>query len=205
MSVEAAVLIPTNSTWKYFKGVAAASMPDPSAWRAIAFDDSSWNAGAAPFYYDADTSASGYTGNTSLSDMRGGYTCIFLRKSFTLTSVSDVSELQLGALSDDGFIAWINGREVARFNMPAGDVPFDGTSAPALPEPVPFQNVALDSPADYLVPGTNVLAVQACNASLSGSVGPNFSGRRPEEMLSKQKASRYSLAGVTSRNSTIDS
>jgi len=45
------------------------------------------------------------------------------------------------------------------------------STAPLLPlaEPVSFQNLALDNPTDYLVPGTNIIAVQACNASLSAS------------------------------------
>ncbi|PYM11903.1 MAG: hypothetical protein DME18_12735 [Verrucomicrobia bacterium] len=53
--------------------------------------------------------------------------------------------------------------------MPAGDVPFDGTSSPALPEPVPPQDDTLGNPAAYLLPGANVIAIQAFNASLGGS------------------------------------
>ena len=73
------------------------------------------------------------------------------------------------ALSDDGFIAWINGTEVVRFNMPAGNIPYNGSASPALPEPVPFQDDYLNDPQSYLVPGTNVLAIQADNSSLSDS------------------------------------
>lgn len=169
LSAAAADLVSTNGTWKYFKGISEASSPDPAAWRAIGFDDSGWATGAAPFYYDSDTTATGYTGNTLLGDMRGGYTCIFMRRAFVVANPADISEFQFGALSDDGFIAWINGAEVARFNMPAGDIPFNGTASPALAEPVPFQNETLAGPSAYLVPGTNVLAVQAFNASISNS------------------------------------
>ena len=165
-----AVLVPTNSTWNYFKGLSEASSPDPTAWRAGDFDDSSWATGQGAFYYENQPgSATEYTGNTLLDDMFGGYTCVFLRKTFVVTNPADISELRLDAFSDDGFIAWINGTEVARFNMPAGDVPFDGTASPALPEPVPPQNDTLSNPGAYLVPGTNVIAVQAFNASLGGS------------------------------------
>ncbi|TMQ01901.1 MAG: hypothetical protein E6L09_01335 [Verrucomicrobia bacterium] len=165
----AEVLFPTNASWKFFKGITEASAPDPAAWRRADFDDSAWGTSTAPFYYDSDTSASGYTGNTPLNDMRGGYTCLFLRKSFELTNAAEISELQLDALSDDGFIAWINGREVGRFNMPAGDVSFNGSASAALAEPVPFQKITLSDPAVYLVPGANLIAVQACNSSLSNS------------------------------------
>jgi len=145
-------------------------MPDPAAWRAIAFNDSGWFIGQAPFYYEnSPGSATAYSGNTQLNDMFGGYTCIFMRQTFVVPNVTDVSQLQLYALSDDGFIAWLNGTEIARFNMPAGDVPFDGSSSPALAEPVPPQLAQIDNPGFYLVPGTNVLAIQAFNSSLSGS------------------------------------
>ena len=166
----AGVIFPTNSTWTYFKGLSEASSPDPTAWRAVDFDDSSWATGQGAFYYENQPgSVTEYTGNTLLNDMFGGYTCIFLRKTFVVTNPAGTSGLQLYAFSDDGFIAWVNGTEVARFNMPAGDVPFDGTSSPALTEPVPPQNDTLANPGAYLVAGTNVIAVQAFNSSLGSS------------------------------------
>src|ERR1051326_4254959 len=51
--VHAAILVSTNSSWKFHKGTGEASSPT-NAWRAVAFDDSTWNTGAAPFYYDTD-------------------------------------------------------------------------------------------------------------------------------------------------------
>ena len=60
--------------------------------------------------------------------MRGGYSSIYLRKTFNLVGASGVTNLFLNAQSDDGFIAWINGVEVLRYNMPAGDVPYNGAA-----------------------------------------------------------------------------
>jgi hypothetical protein len=166
----AAVIFPASSPWAYFKGHSEASSPDSAAWRMVGFNDSGWEVGDAPFYYENQpASTTAYTGNTLLNDMVGGYTCVFLRKTFVLANVADVSQLQFYAFSDDGFIAWINGVEVARFNMPTGGIPFDGASSAALQEPVPPQNVSLNDPGVYLVAGTNVIAVQAFNSSLSGS------------------------------------
>src|SRR6266516_5882205 len=164
------VIFPTNSTWRYFKGLSKASSPDPTAWRAIDFDDSAWTTGQAEFYFENQPGGPmSYTGNTLLDNMFGNYTCVFLRKTFVVTNVADLSELQLYSFSDDGFIAWINGTEVARFNMPAGDIPFNGSSLPALTEPVPPQNDVVANPGVFLVSGTNVIAVQAFNSSLGTS------------------------------------
>jgi len=169
-SVRSESLFSTNSTWKFVKGTAEASSPDSTAWRNPGFNDSAWTASAAPFYYENDPgSVTAYSGNTDLTDMDGGYTCIFMRQTFVLTNAAQIAQLQLEALSDDGFIAWINGTEVARFNMPAGNVAYNGTALPALAEPVPLQNDLLTNPQSYLVNGTNVMAIQAFNASLGAS------------------------------------
>ena len=149
------VVFSNDTEWRYVLGRSEASPGDPTAWRQPSFDDSTWAIGQAPFYYDDQpTSATAYTGNTQLTDMRGSYTCIFLRKHFTINNPSDVQSLELASFSDDGFIAWINGREVARFNMPAGDIPFDGTSLAALSEPVPIQTNVLAQADAPLLPAT---------------------------------------------------
>jgi hypothetical protein len=164
VSLQAAVIVPTNSTWQLFKGRSEASAP-PGAWRAIAFDDAAWTPSAAPFSYGETAITTG----TFLNDMRNQYTSIFLRRKFVLTNLADIAALQLRAVSDDGFIAWINGREVVRYNMPAGEVPFSGLASSAPAEPVLFENYTLLNPHEYLVNGTNVLAIQGFNVSLTDS------------------------------------
>ena len=169
-SVLGGVLVPPDSSWRFYKGLSEASSPDTTAWRLLAFDDSAWPVSQAAFYYENQpTSTNAYTGNTVLSDMDGNYTCIFMRKTFVLNNPYDAAALQVAALSDDGFIAWINGQEVARFNMPAGNVPYNGTSSPALTEPIPWYTNKLTDVPSFLVPGTNILAVQAFNCSLGTS------------------------------------
>ena len=172
VSASATSFVTTNSTWKYVKGTGEASSPDNTAWRSNGFNDTSWFTGQSPFYYENDPgSATAYTGNTLLSDMNGNYTCIFMRQKFVVTNLAAVAQLQLNALSDDGFIAWLNGKEIARFNMPAGTVAYSGTSLAALAEPIPLANYFdFSDPANYFGDeGTNILAVQAFNSSISGS------------------------------------
>src|SRR3954447_5201523 len=89
-SATAATLISTNSTWKFFKGLSEASVPDVTEWRQLDFDDSIWAAGPAAFYYENQpASVNAYTGNTSLDDMFGNYGCIFMRQSFVLGNPYD--------------------------------------------------------------------------------------------------------------------
>ena len=162
----------TNSTWKYLEGRAEASSPDTTAWRNVGFNDSAWNAGVAPFYYEENPAPGNPyadSGNTDLTDMPGSCSCVFLRQAFVLANVSQVSKLQLTTLSDDGMVAWINGTEVARFNLPAGNIPYNGRASTDLAEPAPIQNYLLTNAQTLLLSGTNVIAIQAFVSSLTNS------------------------------------
>src|SRR5690349_2017293 len=111
------VLLPQNAAWKYTKGTA----PIPAQWKDATFNDTAWPAANAPFYYGETI-----TGGTVVSDMRNNYTTIYLRRTFNIPDAAAVDRLAIRALIDDGFIAWINGIEVARFNVAAGEPAFDG-------------------------------------------------------------------------------
>ncbi len=162
----AADLVNTRSTWKFLRGTSEASQPNNASWRAIGFNDSAFANASAPFWY-GDTQ----TGGTQLTDMRNNYRCIFLRQTFTVTAPGDISVLHLGAFCDDGYIAWINGVEVFRYNVPAGAPTINTFASGPISEPAPFDVNVLSSPvpSSYLVNGENVLAVQVFNATLGSS------------------------------------
>jgi hypothetical protein len=163
-----------DTGWRYFKGVREASEPEPTAWREPEFVDAGWAAGPAPFFYE--DKAAGYTGNTRLADMRGGYLTLFLRKGFEVLTPDSVRRLTLELRVDDGCIVWLNGREVARVNMPDGEVPFDIPALSADNNPNVF-GVTLDNAPGLLRGGVNVLAVQAANISLADSSDFLFAAR----------------------------
>ncbi|UCG58347.1 MAG: lamin tail domain-containing protein, partial [Phycisphaerales bacterium] len=154
-------LIQPGATWRYLKGTSEASSPR-NAWRRINFDDSSWPVGRLYIGYGENFIV------TELSDMRGGYTSVFLRKTFEVTDPSAVGNLSLEAIYDDGFNAWINGIHVARANLSADEMPYNGTASSAL-EDHDWNKFNLPPPSTYLVAGTNVVAIQLHNASISGS------------------------------------
>src|SRR5688572_21891369 len=120
LAAPASLLFNTNAVWKYFKGRAEASTPDNTAWRQPGFDDSTFTDASAPFRY-GDV----LPGGTQLTDMMNQYTTIYMRRSFTIDDLAEVSGLRLGFRCDDGFIAWINGVEVYRYNVPGGQRAFN--------------------------------------------------------------------------------
>lgn len=165
---------PGAATWKLFRGQSEASSP-AGAWREAGFNDGGWEDAPAPVYYSTagseppffSTGAS-FTG-TRVQDMLNAYSCVFLRKAFQFASVTNIEELTLTAACDDGFIAWINGHEVARYNVPDGDLSYDDTAFDAPVEPVPFVVFPIGKVKDVLVDGVNILAVQAFNRALDSS------------------------------------
>ena len=77
-------------------------------WKTLNFDDSDWSEGASGFGYgDGDD-------NTVIPN---GTASIFLRKTFTVSDASSIEALILDIDYDDGFVAYINGQEIARANI----------------------------------------------------------------------------------------
>ncbi len=96
----------------------------------------------------------------------------YVRAPFTLADPATVETLDLTLAYNDGFVAYLNGVEVARRNAPAAPGP-DATateprdaSASLLPETIP-----LSAFRPHLVAGENVLAFHALNAA---AADPSF-------------------------------
>src|SRR5436309_375673 len=72
----------------------------------------------------------GYDENTLLADMPARYLSVFFRKKFTVTDPQAVKWLTLRIDYDDGFLAYLNGTEVARRGFaPGAAVSFDTPAA----------------------------------------------------------------------------
>jgi hypothetical protein len=166
------VLVQSNANWQFQKGLSEASAPI-GAWRQPGYNEG-WTVSPAPFFF-GDT---GYTNalnpGTFLGDMRSNYSSIFLRTEFSVANAASVESLLINIQFDDGFIAWVNGVEVIRANMPAtGEVPFNGLATTSSTEPLgngaAYVVYTLTNGPSLLLTGTNVLAIQVFNQSLVGS------------------------------------
>ncbi len=156
--------------WRWRPGTTEASAP-VTAWRTLGFDDSQFTTAPAPFWYDTTGDSSTLVGGTQITGMQNVYTSLFFRTTFVLTNTAEIAFLRLGALVDDGFVAWINGTEVQRVNMTgvAGDPVSVATLANNATEPVPFTLYTLPTPPSYLMIGSNVLAVQVFQSAVTSS------------------------------------
>jgi len=155
------VLIPDGAEWRYRKGLREPSAP-LDAWRQLAHDDSTWSVGRTAIGYGEDFVV------TELDDMRGGYTTVYLRRIFDVAGLGELERLILEVKYDDGVNVWINGQLAYQGNVSGADLPYDATAASAI-EDTGFVRYDLGDPSALLVEGTNVVAVQVLNQSISGS------------------------------------
>lgn len=95
-------------------------------------------------------------------------TTVYFRTTFYLPDVSAVNSLRLDVMYDDGFVAYINGFEVKRADMPPGPVNYAtlATGHEANNSYVPF---ALDDARPLLKTGNNTLSIEVHQTSPSSS------------------------------------
>ena len=109
---------------------------------------------------------------TVLSDMRYNYITVYMRYSFNVDLPADVSGLDFTVDYDDGFVAYINGQEVARRGVSAGqtkDTPASSHEASAGSGGNPPEMIDLSAHVSKLLAGENVFAIEVHNATLDSS------------------------------------
>jgi len=154
-------LVLARDDWKYRKG----DQPSPAGWHLPDFDDSAWLSGPGGFGYgDGDD-------ETVLDDMGGNYLTVAIRKEFTVPDPSAIRDLILSINYDDGFVAYLNGVEVARRNVAGatGSVPPYNQTANGSHEAEGFEDIDISGYRSLLEAGKNVLALQGHNRSLDSS------------------------------------
>ena len=94
-----------------------------SSWTAVGFDDAGWLDATGPAGYDTDADDGDFgaiTTSGDLSAMNGSTSSAYVRSTFNIEgdAVPDLNTLSLDVNYDDGFVAYLNGGEVARVNAP---------------------------------------------------------------------------------------
>jgi hypothetical protein len=146
-----------------FKFLIPTSEPDTN-WNGLNFEDSGWSSGASGF---------GYADGDDATEITPGTQSIYLRKTFAIDNLAGVSSLILDIDYDDGFVAYINGNEIARANMNETQPAYNsGTISDheaqmylgGKPERFLISNFS-----SFLNEGSNILTIQAHNISPNSS------------------------------------
>ncbi len=158
-SVQASTLLVMTNTWRYNQ----AGTDLGTAWRELAYDDSSWPAGPALLYVENAPLAA--PKNTPLTIGQMQY---YFRARFPYAGPTAGARLRARTFVDDGAVVYLNGREILRlgfapettvaFNLPSerlvGDATLEG----------PFE-----IPGDALRAGDNVVAVEVHQVNATSS------------------------------------
>lgn len=161
---------PTHPNWPSEVGPPASASvvrntPEgPLAWTQSDFDASGWKSGPGGLGYSDGDDATDLQ-----AEMQNIGTSLYVRQTFTLTSapVTLGSALTLMLDYDDGFVAYLNGTEIARDGVPDLEVvPYYSlaTKSREAGEPVSFT-----VPSGLLAAGENTLAFLVLNSTVDSS------------------------------------
>lgn len=156
----ARTLINQGDTFKYL-----IPTTEPNAdWKNTNYNDAAWNTGVSGFGYDDGDDA---------TIIPNGTQAIYVRKKFTLNNLAAVTSLVLDIDYDDAFVAYINGKEIARANIVGSPPAFNaGTQTDREAQMYSGgkpERFTLTDVASYLVEGENILTIQAHNISAGSS------------------------------------
>ena len=136
----------------------------PNIWTGVNYNVNSWLEGSSGF---------GYNDGDDSTNISNGTISVFLRKDFTVSNIDDIVSLILDVDYDDGFVAYINGVEVARANINGSPPAYNSTTntdheaqmySGGLPD-----RFVVDNFQDILVQGNNTLSIQVHNVSNESS------------------------------------
>ncbi len=154
------ILIGAGDTWRFLDN----GSDQGTAWRNPAFNDSAWNSGVAQFGYgegDEQTLVS-YGANPNSKHIT-----TYFRKSFLANNTADFTNVVLKMAFSHGASVYLNGNLVANENL----APSAAYNTLATNMPVNLQSTwhIFNLAPQYLLEGTNTLAVEVHQCSLNSS------------------------------------
>jgi hypothetical protein len=178
-----------------------------SLWFAPDFDDRAWIRGFSAVGFE--TAPENYAGliRTDVgAAMANRRTSVYVRVPFVVNQLGEMTHWQFRIQYDDGFVAWLNGQEIARRNAP-NTLAWNSVATASHPDEqaVVPEDLPLSAFQDWLVAGTNWLAIQGLNTSTGSSdllVIPVIESERP---LAQPAVSQYFFAptpGAPNRSGT---
>lgn len=151
-----------STTWKY----QVPNVNTPNNWQATNFNDATWNSAKGGF---------GFGDNDDFTVLPTNTTVVYLRRTFDITDLSSIIALAMHIDYDDGYIAYLNGIEMARNGIPNG-VPGYNTLATMSHEAQLYQNgqpdlvlLTANQFQGILVQGANTLCVAVFNQTVNSS------------------------------------
>ena len=153
-------LITEGDLFKYITPTSSVS----SNWTSVDYNDNSWSEGSSGF---------GYSDSDDNTNIPSGTLSVFIRKDFTILDINNIVSLILDIDYDDGFVAYINGFEVARANINGSPPAYNATTNTDHEAQIYVggypERFVIDNFQNILIEGTNTLSIQGHNVSDTSS------------------------------------
>ena len=144
------------------------------AWWTNQFDHSNWKTGRTPIGYDL-----GSIRTNVKTKLYGISPSLYVRKKFSVSAQDANSQrsLLLNINYNDGFIAWLNGKEISRANNgeTKSHIYWDQVSYRASSSSTRFTKLRVGTSRELLKTGENILAIQVTNNDPLTSMRLDFS------------------------------
>jgi hypothetical protein len=163
---ETNLLVPITNIWTYNQqGVDLGTN-----WIGADYDDSLWPSGRALFYNATAVLPAPKNTQISLTNSSGTRLITwYFRTEFVFTGSFSGLELNLRPIVDDGAVFYLNGTEVNRLNMaPSGEIRYTNFASASVATPTYTGPFAI--PTNFLVLGTNILAVELHQFTTNGII-----------------------------------
>lgn len=134
-----------------------------SDWRALDFDDTAWTEGINGVGFDTVGELANVINTNVEAQMKDVNATAYVRLPFTIDDPAAFDSLEFSIRYDDGFIAYLNGTEVARRNAGSASWNSRATTAHQNIEAIEFEPFNLTREMGLLESGENVLAIHAMN------------------------------------------
>jgi hypothetical protein len=158
--VQTIQLVASGATWRYLD-----LTNDPgTAWRSNGFSDITWLAGASKLGFGI---TNGTPPTTTIAS--NGQMTTYFRHQFVVPDPALVQSLSARLLRDDGAVVYLNGAEVWRDNMPAGTITNLTPASVVITGSGETTWLSRPLGTSNLVSGTNLLAVEIHQNSISGN------------------------------------
>lgn len=185
------IFIEKGDTWRYLPGW----LEPPPTWRDLDFEARDWYSGQTSIGYGPAKYATDLSQIISpipvdstlllvqrtitqsgviVAELQSGETAsVFMRRTFTLDNLSLLTRLKLNIDFEGGFVAYLNGSEIARRGIgePGSPVPYNALAVTQ--QDSTFEEINLTRYLDKLLVGTNVLAIEIHRSANSSTLSVN--------------------------------
>lgn len=155
-------VIGPNGEWKYLD-IGQAPAGD---WTGLDYDSTGWKTGDSPLGYGDPGMATTLDFGPQSSNK---YSAYYFRREFEITDPAALDRVTVNVVRDDGVAIYLNGVEIARDNLPTGELNYDTQALSAAGGGDETLVREFDLPKEMLRAGKNVLAAEVHQVSGSSS------------------------------------